>query len=75
MRETSSICNGHSSLALIAEIAAGALLVAGIAAVWWMVTHRAVTVVDPQAEIDRRIGDLENSLANLQDTFGQVMRG
>jgi hypothetical protein len=55
---------------------AGTLLVAGVAAVWWVIAHRAsAAVIDPQAEIDRRIGDLENSLAHLQDAFGQAVRG
>jgi len=61
-------------VALIAEIAAGALLVAGLAAVWWMVSRRAAPEVDPQVEIDRRINDLESSLTRLQDVFGQAVR-
>lgn len=76
MRTMSTKCERHSSLALIAEIMAGTLLVAGVAAVWWVIAHRAsAAVIDPQAEIDRRIGDLENSLAHLQDAFGQAVRG
>jgi len=75
MRTTSTTSQEHSSLALIAEVVAGTLLVAGITAVWWFLSHRAVPVVDPQAEIDRRIDDLEHSLTHLQDAFGQVVRG
>lgn len=60
-------------MALIAEIVAGTLLVAGLATVWWLVARRARTV-DPQAEIDRRINDLEHSLSHLQDAFTQVVR-
>lgn len=61
-------------MALIAEIVAGTLLVAGLATVWWMVSRRATRVVDPQVEIDRRIDDLENSLSRLQDVFGHAIR-
>ena len=60
-------------MALIAEIVAGTLLVAGLAAVWWMVARRG-RVVDPQVEIDRRIDDLEHSLSHLQDVFGHAVR-
>ena len=51
------------------------LAVIGAATVLWMVfSHRRGRMLDPQAEIDRRINDLEDSLSHLQDIFGQAVR-
>lgn len=74
MRTTSTNCN-DSSLAYIGQFVAGALLVAGFAAVVWMLSRRGSSSPDPVAEIDRRINDLEHSLSRLKDVFGDAVGG
>ena len=75
MRTTSSTSE-TSALSVVVQLVTGALVLAGLAAVLWLAaSRRAVTIVDPQAEIDRRIDDLEQSLSRLQDVFGQAASG
>lgn len=63
------------SSAQVAQVVTGVLAVVGAATVLWMIFSRKdPREVDPQAEIDRRISELETSLSHLQDTFGHVMR-
>ena len=74
MRTTSTKCEAGSSRALIAQIVTGTLFIAGVAALVWIVSHHTKSTPDPQAEIDRRINDLEDSLSRLQDVFGHALR-
>ena len=63
-------------LAMAVQIVTGTLVVAGLAAVVWTVLARRNDVlVDPQAEIDRRIQDLEGSMSRLQDVIADTARG
>lgn len=67
MRTTPTTCNANP-LSLAVQIVTGTMLVAGVAAlVWTLATRRHSALEDPQAEIDRRIHDLEGSLNRLQD--------
>jgi hypothetical protein len=53
--------------------AAGLLVVAGVAALFWYLAARADQEdVDPQAETDRRIDELEGSLRRLRETFSHT---
>jgi len=52
----------------------GTLFIAGVAALVWIVSHHTKSTPDPQAEIDRRINDLEDSLSRLQDVFVHALR-
>ena len=74
--KTTSTKSDTNALAFAASIVTGALVVVGLAAVLWMVvSRRTISDLDPQAEIDRRINDLEHSLSRLQEVFGQAIRG
>ena len=75
MRTTSSTSE-TSALSVVVQLVTGALVLAGLAAVLWLAASRRDSpTVDPQAEIDRRIDDLEQSLSRLQDVFGQPASG
>lgn len=74
MRTMSTQTEEGSSLAFVAQIVTGTLLVAGVAAlVWALSRHSTSAIIDPQAEIDKRINNLEDSLSRLQDVFGHAI--
>jgi len=63
-----------SPVGLAIQIITGTLVVAGLAALaWTVITRRTTSFVDPQAEVDRRIHDLEGSLNRLQDVVADAV--
>lgn len=69
MSTPSSCCN----MTKAAGIMTGALVVAGIAAVaWFLLSRRLDLEIDPLAEADRRISELEESLQRLQHSVNHT---
>ena len=74
MRTTPTKPEQGSSLAFVAQVVTGTLVISGFAALVWMMSRHHTSTIDPQTEIDKRINDLEDSLSRLQDVFGSAIR-
>ena len=68
--KSNACCGEHAPMVI-----AGVVVVAGVALVLWLLLSHQTTHVDPQAEIDRRISDLEHSLSHLHDAIGHTTGG
>ena len=69
MSTPSSCCNTSKTTGILT----GALLIAGVAAVaWLLLSHRLELQIDPLAEADRRISELEESLQRLQHSVNHT---
>jgi len=69
---TATTKNGQCCAQQAPLIIAGVVVAAGVAAALWLLLSHQSQQADPQAEIDRRISDLESSLTRLQDSFGHT---
>ena len=69
MSTPSSCCNMNK----IAGIMIGALLVASVSAVAWVLLSRRLELqIDPLSEADRQINELEESLQRLQHSVNHI---
>ncbi len=72
MSTTSKCCANVS----VSQIVVGALVAVSVAAVvWTFLRRRDGITIDPLAEADRRINELESSLHRLQDNVSRIVVG
>lgn len=73
MVEMSTVSEKRCTTAL--SLVSAVLAIAGVIAIVWTLFGRrnGSRMVDPLAEADKRIDDLERSLNRLQDTFSHII--